>query len=388
MNILISYLAVITLILALGCTTKPKTQNPRNFIISENDFSKKSSIFTKKLASKDIEILLQFFRNGYSGYEFIEKPLIDKAESELKSLPHPATTSWDELCESIAVAFNRLPDAHLQAYHLKNCLPKSLSSDRKSDIGKNIAVGYDKKAYKVQTKKRNGKTIGIIGITRFPAFDDTKWEGFETAIAGLKKSSAIIIDLRGNSGGDDSRGLQLAGLLKGEDVIKADYAMDYERTNPETYILILNKMISKARNGSEGAWDRYEKHYREKLNNPPSKNYTSSFGTSSLNVSTSSGPYNKPVYVLIDSDCGSSGESSMQALRTLKNVKVVGQNTAGVTHFGNQGLLILPNSRIRISMSTKFIKFNDGSFVEKVGHKPDIEVPNGTNALEFVLNTF
>ena len=367
-----------------SCAHTPRV-NPQDHLLKIEDLKATSKIYTPEKAKEEIAVLLNFFKYGYSGYNFIESSKIDLAHKRLKRLPNDRNDSWQSLCKSIAEIFNDLPDNHLQAYLDNNCLDKSLLKKRKSDIGGNIALNESNKAYVTSFKNHNGNKIGIIGIKRFPAFDDLKWDGFETDIKKLKMTSKIIIDLRGNSGGDDSRGIQLASYLKGEDIIKGHFAKDYEGTNSQNYILILNKMIAKSNGDHNNPWQRYIEHYQEMLKNPPQEKYTSTFHESYLNTRINEASYNKPIYVLADASCGSSGESTLQALRTLKNVKVVGQNTAGTTHFGNQGLLILPHSRMEISMSTKFIKFNDGKFIEKAGHSPDISVPDGTDALDFAL---
>ncbi len=144
-------------------------------------------------------------------------------------------------------------------------------------------------------------------------------------------------------------------------------------------------MIYNSYKNRNGSWERYKKYYFEKLNNSTNSNYISSFNNKKFNDYLGE-KFVRPIYVLVDTECGSSGESTMQALRQMSNVKVIGQNTMGSTHFGNQGLLILPSSRIQISMSTKFIKFQNGQFVEKIGHQPDIYVPDGKDALDYAIN--
>ena len=68
-----------------------------------------------------------------------------------------------------------------------------------------------------------------------------------------------------------------------------------------------------------------------------------------------------------------------------KYTKTVGQNSGGYVHFGNMGLIVLPNSQIIIQMATDFWKYKDGRFIEFIGHTPDIKVRKGKDALGVVL---
>lgn len=46
--------------------------------------------------------------------------------------------------------------------------------------------------------------------TKFQMPFDSSWQGFRDAYKRLTKQAVIIIDLRGNQGGDDTRGSELA----------------------------------------------------------------------------------------------------------------------------------------------------------------------------------
>jgi len=53
-------------------------------------------------------------------------------------------------------------------------------------------------------------------------------------------------------------------------------------------------------------------------------------------------------------------------------------------HFGNTGFLRLPNSGLTVSLCMKMNEFKDGSFYEKTGVPPDINV-SAQDSLEYVL---
>lgn len=92
-----------------------------------------------------------------------------------------------------------------------------------------------------------------------------------------------------------------------------------------------------------------------------------------------------PIRVLMDADCGSSCESTVEALELHPSVKTVGENTAGYVHFGNMGRLWLKHSNIFVAIPTQSFEFADGRFVEKVGYSPGIAVPSGMDALDVAI---
>ena len=63
----------------------------------------------------------------------------------------------------------------------------------------------------------------------------------------------------------------------------------------------------------------------------------------------------------------------------------VGENTAGMLHFGNEGFVLLPNSQISVQMATDFWKYKDGRFVERIGYAPHFRVEPGQDALNVAL---
>lgn len=93
-----------------------------------------------------------------------------------------------------------------------------------------------------------------------------------------------------------------------------------------------------------------------------------------------------PVIVLVDNNCGSSGETAYNALRTIKNSIVIGTNTSGCESFGNVVNYVLPNSGIRFVYGTHLRSFSDPmENVDGKGFLPDIWC-NPSTALTAVQN--
>ena len=96
----------------------------------------------------------------------------------------------------------------------------------------------------------------------------------------------------------------------------------------------------------------------------------------------------KPIYILIDSVCGSSCESTVDFFEYNPLVKTVGENTAGYIHFGNNGNVFLKNSGVNLQMAVSYNSYLDGRFIEKKGIVPKIAVPKGSNAMDFAWLDF
>jgi C-terminal processing protease CtpA/Prc len=112
-----------------------------------------------------------------------------------------------------------------------------------------------------------------------------------------------------------------------------------------------------------------------------------SFGTKHLAFNPASG-HNKPIYILTDGGCASSGESTAAAFEHHPEAKKVGRNTAGFIHFGNVGIIVLPHSKITVQISTSFQEYADHRFLEKTGIKPDIETAPGQDAYDVAVQAF
>jgi C-terminal processing protease CtpA/Prc len=235
--------------------------------------------------------------------------------------------------------------------------------------------------------------VPVLGITRMPPHEDASWGHFSRAILSLQKSSAMIIDLRGNGGGDDARGFELARSVLGKQAKTTKvHARIIETAAAWAMQSNLHKlkMLDLEHQGSSipsYLLKRYQENLdREKLaeNNLEEVNRVIDFDP------VISGEYANPVYhgkiyILIDSDCGSSCEGTLEALKLHPNAISVGENTAGYVNYGETGRFVLPNSRILIQVTSKHFEYPDNRNFEKVGYPPDVRIPPGVDALDYVL---
>lgn len=95
--------------------------------------------------------------------------------------------------------------------------------------------------------------------------------------------------------------------------------------------------------------------------------------------------YDKPIRILIDKRCGSACEGGYARFLSHPKVRTYGTNTRGAYHYGDTKPLVLPRSSVLVSIPTSFREFPDGRYIEKIGYIPDVQVPDGHDALEVAL---
>jgi len=90
------------------------------------------------------------------------------------------------------------------------------------------------------------------------------------------------------------------------------------------------------------------------------------------------------VVVVTNNLVASAGEGLVMRISQAENVLFVGENTMGCLTFGNISLHQLPNSNLKVWMPINFSIFQDRVFREEIGLSPDIWVP-AQDAVNFTV---
>lgn len=153
----------------------------------------------------------------------------------------------------------------------------------------------------------------------------------------LKDAKLVILDLRGNHGGDSRFGSEWIYNLTG------NWAVARQGTMRRGNALAKLAFPGMKRTGNTEAADGkfMENHV--------------------------------PIVVLVDDKVASSGETMMQELSTMENVMVVGSNTMGCTLCGNVVQMQLPNTGIPFSLGVDLFFANDAlENMDYRGLTPDV----------------
>ena len=373
---------MLILVAESSCSTVNK--NEHKPLIPENLISVKlDNIFTGVASDQtkaDIQYLLYGLKNAYVGRVVFNE---DQWQIFLKKIELLSLLKFDNInsfCEAIDTVLDSLPDNHLKT---NSCGIRKKPTLR---IGKNVA---GTQVWKISTIPKN---VGLIGISTFPSKNNKLWNGFAESFKKIEKTKALIIDLRGNGGGDDSMGRRLAKFLLGQECPPMVFKKITSQT-PETFALYLNEVLSeidylkKNKKDVPAYLTDEQTQWEEKFVNSKKGQYppieTKSFSRKAVDKKMIH--YNKPLYVLADQGCGSSCESTIDALRSHPRFILVGKNTKGQHAFGNVLPITLPNSKIEILLASHHLKFIDKANIEKTGFHPSIIVRDDEDALSHVL---
>ena len=244
----------------------------------------------------------------------------------------------------------------------------------------------------VERKRHKGKQILYISISKFPSHKGNAWKGFmEVVQAKIDHVDLAILDMRGNGGGDDTTGYRLSALFhkaKDQFSFPTPYGKQITSQTPETLTLKINSAKIGLRWGNGPV--SFFKEWKAESEALLKKAIAGDLNEKKVSIKEPISKdwafkgYKIPLYILMDSGCGSSCESSIDAFEYNPYVKKVGTNTAGTLHFGNISSLFLKHSRLHIQTPTHANFFRDGRFIEKTGIKPDISVPDGQDAFEYI----
>ncbi|MDG0816495.1 S41 family peptidase [Bdellovibrio svalbardensis] len=381
---------MITIFVLCSCQTKPKKWTSDDLIISDQVSLNFAEKLSANQAAEDIDFLIFALSNGYGGRKYVPGDSFSKAITALKDISKQATMAefHDRIDESLFI----IPDNHMAAYYMGN-VSKKRSEQKQLDVGHVGAnnIKDPNKFWETRIDRVGKKKVLYISITEFPDRQSEEWTGFIPSASALKKNAdAIVIDLRGNIGGDDTKGMELAQLLFGHP-FEHPISKQYRSQTAETLALavtknkvqIINKKIQKLQippyleNGLDNTKEQYNLALSGQL--PPEYIRTDKGGGKRSDPVTG---FKKPIYILMDRACSSSCEFTIAAFEWNKYVTKVGENTNGTFHFSNAGMVVLPNSKIKVSIPTQYSEYYDHRFIERIGLKPEIKVSEGDDAYE------
>jgi hypothetical protein len=377
----------------IGCASKPSIQ-PDDLLIKDTYTLTPRSLLSSQEANHDVEVILYALKNGYGGRKYVNGVILDSALKSIDSLKNPSgEVSVAAFCEQIDEALFLIPDNHLSAsIRGRDCSTKRV--EPRGNVGKSVSAGSEP-PWSFGTRKVVGTQIAILSINRFEKHEDVSWKGFLDAVAEAKKSAAIIIDLRGNPGGDDTMGFEMSERLFGG---KTPSPIEFTvmSTTSASFAGLANnwklREIRLKRSGKDvppyiqsRLKDRLAQLERaERGELAPEKIVREIDGLAFIPEKG----FAKPIYILIDRACGSSCESTLETFEQHPYVTTVGENTFGDIHFAEAALVILPNSQIQLQFGTHYTKYKDGRFVERTGYAPSVKVLDGQDALAAAIELF
>ncbi len=355
---------------------------------------------------EDLAALIYVLENAYAGKDYLPNGEFRQLISRLQKIKGAMTPA--ELRDRIDAVFLQTPDRHLNASFYGDWSKARDDQQKKGQVGRNIYTrsALTEKPWFVETrtvkirlvekketatlKSKSQNNILLIAIAAFPLSESPLWKGFlEKVQANLAKVDAVVIDLRGNDGGDDTTGLQLAWLFYGQDY-RYPVTKQYGRRTAEAMALYANMFgrslaLDKIRKQTSPEYIVQKHKHRLELFAEAQKNHVTGYDEYPTGLITFEGhaalaPFKRPIYILMDAACASSCESTIDAFEFHPQAKRVGENTAGYIHFGNVAPYVLPHSLVSVQLGVQYSEYFDKRFIENVGLKPHVVVMPGEDA--------
>lgn len=196
--------------------------------------------------------------------------------------------------------------------------------------------------------------VGVLRASTFVGPRSTLGKKLRAALAEARQARGLVLDLRGNRGGDQGLARTLVRQLLHAPVTAGEYRYLRTRELAEHIPVIPSLPVDPA----HPRWTTWQK---DRLAPAPDH----------LAV---------PLVVLTDALCASSCEVVARALSAMPGARLVGEATAGSS--GLPVIVMLPHSRLRISLPSWQARTPRGKLLEGHGVEPDERVPLTLAGLE------
>ena len=225
-----------------------------------------------------------------------------------------------------------------------------------------------------------------VGYLRLPDFSKENGEKLRALLPTLPKTAGqeklLIVDLRGNGGGD----APLEALGRWLDIAAVRPAFKFERRQPKSCLYealrwgytqvttqalkppISASLRANLQHSLDGLFDRSPEGCPVKIEEEHSTwNYRQ-------HVFPAAAPKSKPrLLVLVDNGCGSDCEYLAYVLAASPGSVIAGQNTYGVGQFIQPGYFILPYSRVKMRIALGMSdNYGDGRSFDGYGLDVDV----------------
>ncbi len=383
-------------------------------------------------ALADVDLLFRALHNAYAAYYYFGEDKFDAAEAEVKAwVQKQKTVNVEKLGQTINTALQFVQDAHFairpgeenvkqqKAWYSYIGTEQSFFKDdsgyyRMIDGEKWYVDSLSNKSCEMSPVLRANGSLGYAptllchgkagssdtitlrngdGVTRT---DKIVWKANESLLDDTwDRSSACYRYLEEN--GILYLSIRLFDSRRFADTVLPEYAASGSKA--QNCKLVIYDLRS---NG--GGDDRYARTWTQNFTGAKSVEPKVAAGNRGSKLGNAAGfnwmsvgifdggvsrgnwlPNDIPVIVLMDSRCGSSGESALTFAKTMDNVIVIGSNSAGYQLCGNVYDYSLPRTGITACFGVSLSFYGSMDNVDYKGYEPDLWC-NPKTALQSVLN--
>ena len=242
--------------------------------------------------------------------------------------------------------------------------------------------------YRDAKEKFGEERIGGIPVLRARSFSDyytDELNQFLQTAGRYKGEPYLIIDVRGNSGGNDGWPKKWITRFAGRspsskhiwtELISKTSMMGRVNACEETLAAIPGKVghwLPGELNRYNAQVDAFERQSQQPYWTPLSFPNTRRISNETT------------IIVVADRGVGSAGEGLLSYVyRQVENVVVVGENSRGAVTFGQVSKHLLPHSKVGVFLPIKLGIMSDLEWIEERGYLPDLWIPAG-DALNYAV---
>ena len=382
-----------TFTLISGCSEFLIKEKPEMFQVEDLDLP------TRKLQpenyKKDVYLLLYALDNAYPPALSGDRVEYKKLRSHLEEMfKNKDVMMASQFCRELDDRLADFPDNHLTASIGAGMSCSLKRSKEPGHVGSNVTA--ETEVWSLKELPIGKHKVPVLSIRHFEFKESSAWKGFLDSVEEIKNTApALIIDVRGNSGGDSYMAERLSEILYGAKPPQKRKSLEVQ--TPEAVQLERNFYQLKASQQflTRGSIPAYLTHKLFELDTKleqAKKNELAKFKllVTFQETSAKENPsfseetgFAKPIFILQDKICASSCEGLLEDLESHPYVTTVGENSKGSIHYGNVRSLTLPITGVMVQIPTKSFQYNDGRFLEKIGYKPKVQIPQDEDALEW-----
>lgn len=233
--------AVLLAFMVVGCQSAPKSLRATDLLV---DLHASLQPPRGELTESEVDEDLNFTRNalerGYVGWRFVPVDARGRMIKGINEIHGPLTA--ERLRDRLDEVLLAMPDSHLHARLGGSVSEARLKAGSHGSVGANILENTSEGSppWKVELTTTGHRRVMVIALKSFPSHEDSVWNGFLESVRKLiSKADLAIIDLRGNGGGDDTFGWELAELFYGGPLLHP-MNREHERQTPETLAIFTN----------------------------------------------------------------------------------------------------------------------------------------------------
>ena len=246
---------------------------------------------------------------------------------------------------------------------------KFKDGNRENNISINLENTSKNYRYKASNNIYKHEEIYDIPIIDLNSFVPSKeLEKFAEDGKKLSAKDLVIIDLRGNSGGNEIYAFEWIKNFTNQEYESPGFSSQLLTKNSKDAFLYTAKRMVDAE-----SFPKFEQQINDMYMNLQGEAKYAGWSEVKKNGSIHINN-EKAIFVLMDKHTASAAESFVKALRNCSNTFFIGTNTSGTSNIGNVTYYVLPNSKIGIYFGNTLFLDNDLEWRDGLGVLPDFWV--------------